>query len=202
MEEHRLAQTVAYGDLSNANPAPITPDYERQAESVINLQLEKAGVRLAYLLDANLMLKATGQNPESKAQTAAKRGNPVVRVWVNTNSGAYHCPARNGFCGQGPGGRDRIEDEMTPECEPSRTSASMAATQITPGCRKLLQAWCCETAQHGGLLKRTSIRGAHTGDAWGIRDQERRALDISRGVFKAAVRNRKKKSPFCAASPI
>ena len=47
-------QTVAYGDLSNENPAPITPAYERQADAVIELQLEKAGVRLAYLLDANL----------------------------------------------------------------------------------------------------------------------------------------------------
>ena len=92
MEGHRLAQTVAYGDLSNENPAPITSAYERQADPVVELQLEKAGVRLAYLLDANLMLKATGQNPESKAQPVVTRGNPDVRVWVNTRSGAYHCP--------------------------------------------------------------------------------------------------------------
>jgi hypothetical protein len=51
MEGHRLAQTFAYGDLSNENPAPITPAYERQAEPVIELQLEKAGVRLAHLLN-------------------------------------------------------------------------------------------------------------------------------------------------------
>jgi hypothetical protein len=51
MEGHRLAQTIAYGDLSNDNPAPITPEYERQAEPVIELQLEKAGVRLAHLLN-------------------------------------------------------------------------------------------------------------------------------------------------------
>jgi hypothetical protein len=44
----------AYGDLSNENPAPITPAYEQQANPVIELQLEKAGVRLAYLLDADL----------------------------------------------------------------------------------------------------------------------------------------------------
>jgi len=51
MEGHRLAQTVAYGDLSNENPSPITPEYERQVESVIELQLEKASVRLAHLLN-------------------------------------------------------------------------------------------------------------------------------------------------------
>ena len=92
MEGHRLAQTVAYGDLSNENPAPITPEYERGAEPVIELQLEKAGVRLAYLLAANLILNVAGQKPESKAQTTLSRGNPDVKVWVNTNSGAYHCP--------------------------------------------------------------------------------------------------------------
>ena len=48
MEGRRLAQTVAYGDLSNENPAPITPAYEQKADPVIELQLEKAGVRLAY----------------------------------------------------------------------------------------------------------------------------------------------------------
>ena len=52
MEGHRLAQTVAYGDLGSQNPAPITPTYERQADPVIELQLQKAGVRLAYLLNA------------------------------------------------------------------------------------------------------------------------------------------------------
>jgi hypothetical protein len=51
MEGHRLAQTIAYGNLTNENPAPISPDYERQAEPVIELQLEKAGVRLAHLLN-------------------------------------------------------------------------------------------------------------------------------------------------------
>ena len=51
MEGHQLTQKVAYGDLSNENPAPITPNYERQADPVIELQLEKAGVRLAHLLN-------------------------------------------------------------------------------------------------------------------------------------------------------
>jgi hypothetical protein len=49
-----LAWTVAYGDLGSENPPPITPAYERQADPVIELQLEKAGVRLAYLLNGTL----------------------------------------------------------------------------------------------------------------------------------------------------
>ena len=40
----------------NDNPAPSTTAYERQAEPVIELQLEKEGVRLAYLLGTNLVL--------------------------------------------------------------------------------------------------------------------------------------------------
>jgi hypothetical protein len=49
-----LAETVAYGDLGSGNPAPIRDAYERHREPVIELQLEKAGVRLACLLDAAL----------------------------------------------------------------------------------------------------------------------------------------------------
>jgi len=41
--------------LGSQNPAVIDPDYERQAEPVIEIQLEKAGVRLAYL--SNIALK-------------------------------------------------------------------------------------------------------------------------------------------------
>ena len=46
-----MAQTVAYRDLGSENPALITDAYERHREPVIELQLEKSGVRLAYLLD-------------------------------------------------------------------------------------------------------------------------------------------------------
>jgi hypothetical protein len=42
------------GALANQNPTPITPTYEGQAHPMIELQLEKAGVRLAYLLNAAL----------------------------------------------------------------------------------------------------------------------------------------------------
>jgi hypothetical protein len=54
MEGRRLAQTVAYRDLGSENPAPITDAYERHAEPAVELQLEKSGVRLAYLLDRAL----------------------------------------------------------------------------------------------------------------------------------------------------
>ena len=54
MEGHRLAQTVAYGDLGMGDPVAITAEYERQADPVIELQLERAGVRLAYLLNGTL----------------------------------------------------------------------------------------------------------------------------------------------------
>jgi len=57
LEGHRLAQSVAYGDLDSENPAVIGPAYQRQADPVIELQLEKAGVRLAYLLNAGLKAK-------------------------------------------------------------------------------------------------------------------------------------------------
>lgn len=54
LQAHRLAQNVAYGDLGKANPALINQTYEKAADSVIELQLEKAGVRLAYVLDKAL----------------------------------------------------------------------------------------------------------------------------------------------------
>lgn len=53
-ERHRLAARVAYGDLDSQNPAPITAAYEKQADPVIEVQLERAGVRLASLLNGAL----------------------------------------------------------------------------------------------------------------------------------------------------
>jgi len=42
---------MAYGDLGSENPALIMDGYGRHREPAIELQLEKPGVRLAYLLD-------------------------------------------------------------------------------------------------------------------------------------------------------
>ena len=57
MEGHWLAQTVTCEDLGSENPAVIGPAYERQADPVVEVQLEKAVVRLAYLLNAALEMK-------------------------------------------------------------------------------------------------------------------------------------------------
>ena len=53
-EAHEIARAVAYGQLAKGNPAPITEDYRRQAEAAIDLQLERAGVRVAWVLDRAL----------------------------------------------------------------------------------------------------------------------------------------------------
>jgi hypothetical protein len=92
LEGHRLAQSVVYEALGNGDPVRITPEYEHQADRVIEIQLEKAGVRLAYLLDADLVLDAAEQKPETKGHSTPHTGNPETRVWVNANSGVYHCP--------------------------------------------------------------------------------------------------------------
>lgn len=42
-EAHQFARTVAYGDLSADNPAPVTAAYEQQADRAIEVQLERAG---------------------------------------------------------------------------------------------------------------------------------------------------------------
>jgi hypothetical protein len=44
--------------LGTENPAPITAAYQRQTEPVIEIQLEKAGVRFAYVLDVSLAVSA------------------------------------------------------------------------------------------------------------------------------------------------
>jgi nuclease S1 len=54
LDAHRIARRVAYGDLSKGHPAVITLMYRHEADPVIELQLEKAGVRLAYVLNRAL----------------------------------------------------------------------------------------------------------------------------------------------------
>lgn len=53
-EAHQIARVVAYGELGSGNPTSITPDSERQADPVLELQLERACVRLAWLLNGAL----------------------------------------------------------------------------------------------------------------------------------------------------
>ena len=54
LEAHKLAQSVAYGDLGKVRPAVVTHTYEQKADAIVELQLEKAGVRLAFVLDQAL----------------------------------------------------------------------------------------------------------------------------------------------------
>jgi hypothetical protein len=58
----------------------------------VELQLEKAGVRLAHLLNVNPVSSVVGQTPEPNAHAALSNGNTDARLWVNTKSGAHHCP--------------------------------------------------------------------------------------------------------------
>ena len=63
MESHRLAQTVAYAGLRGGMPT-LDPGYDQRAEAVIGVQLEKASVRLARLL--NERLGGTGSYPANQ----------------------------------------------------------------------------------------------------------------------------------------
>ena len=54
LESHRLAQTAAYRRIWIFGPPVLTRGYDDRARAVIKLQLEKAAVRLAYLLDHRL----------------------------------------------------------------------------------------------------------------------------------------------------
>jgi hypothetical protein len=56
-QAHQLAQQMVYGKLPSAAPgAPvvITADYEREADPLIELQIERAGARLAWVLNQDL----------------------------------------------------------------------------------------------------------------------------------------------------
>jgi S1/P1 Nuclease len=51
MESHRLAAQVAYRRAWVFFPAVLNRDYDERAERIIRLQLERAAVRLAWLLN-------------------------------------------------------------------------------------------------------------------------------------------------------
>ena len=53
-ESHELAERVAYGELQPGPRPAITAAYERDAVRVVDVQLERAGVRLAALLNGAL----------------------------------------------------------------------------------------------------------------------------------------------------
>lgn len=53
-ESHKAAQKTVYGLLPKGSPAVIDAEYERQADPLIEMQLAKAGVRLAAMLNGIL----------------------------------------------------------------------------------------------------------------------------------------------------
>ncbi len=54
LESHRLAQTVAYRRTWMFGMPVLDANYDRRAEAAIKIQLEKAAVRLAFLLNRQL----------------------------------------------------------------------------------------------------------------------------------------------------
>ena len=44
------------------------------------------------MLNANLVPGASTEKSEPNVRPVTTRGDPDVKVWVNTKSGAYHCP--------------------------------------------------------------------------------------------------------------
>jgi S1/P1 Nuclease len=59
LESQQLAQTVAYRNLSVIALPTLGPSYDQRAEAAIKRQLEKASVRLAWVLDERLSTAET-----------------------------------------------------------------------------------------------------------------------------------------------
>jgi hypothetical protein len=74
LEAHSLARTVAYQGLGNANPAVIPLEYERRADQVIETQLARAGVRLAFLLN-----EALGQHPGAMSNSVGSAAKALKK---------------------------------------------------------------------------------------------------------------------------
>ncbi|MEI9976062.1 MAG: S1/P1 nuclease [Ignavibacteriota bacterium] len=56
-QNHRVAQKITYGKLPKepaGTPEPIDAAYEKQSDAVIQVQIEKAGARLARVLNEAL----------------------------------------------------------------------------------------------------------------------------------------------------
>ena len=53
-QSHKAAQKVVYGKLAAGAPAPVGAAYEKAADELIRLQIEKAGARLARVLNETL----------------------------------------------------------------------------------------------------------------------------------------------------
>jgi hypothetical protein len=56
-DNHKIAQKITYGKLPKepaGTPEPIDADYVKKADPVIRIQIEKAGARLARVLNEAL----------------------------------------------------------------------------------------------------------------------------------------------------
>jgi hypothetical protein len=54
LEGHKIAQQIAYGDLPSGSTPDLEQSYEDAAAPLVEIQLEKAGVRLASILNEAL----------------------------------------------------------------------------------------------------------------------------------------------------
>ncbi|WP_080424666.1 S1/P1 nuclease [Burkholderia ubonensis] len=83
LEAFDIAKRDAYGKLPAPNGSgtyALPADYVATAQQDVALQLSRAGVRLAMVLNA------------ANLQAPGSSGGGAVQVWVNTGSGVYHCP--------------------------------------------------------------------------------------------------------------
>nr|WP_296654491.1 S1/P1 nuclease [Paraburkholderia sp.] len=85
LEAFDIAKRDVYGKLPAPNSSgtyALSSDYVSTAQQDVALQLSRAGVRLAMVLNgADLQMPGSTSPP----------GDGVL-VWVNTKSGVYHCP--------------------------------------------------------------------------------------------------------------
>lgn len=103
MEGHRLTQDVAYGDLSKEDPPLITPDYERQADSVIEMQLEKAGVRLASVFRSGSPVSRDRLDTLSRGAGPSREDRPWQAAYQRSRETSHV-----GFLRCRPPGTDRF----------------------------------------------------------------------------------------------
>ncbi|TAL99989.1 MAG: S1/P1 Nuclease [Paraburkholderia sp.] len=97
LEAFDIAKQDVYGKLPAPNSSgtyALSDDYVSTAQQDVALQLSRAGVRLAMVLNgANLkMLGATSPPGSTNPPGSTSPPGDGVLVWVNTKTGVYHCP--------------------------------------------------------------------------------------------------------------
>jgi hypothetical protein len=111
METFGVARDDAYGRLPRPDGSgtfDLSDDYVRMARRDAELQLGKAGVRLASILNETLGPSSRGvapvptrssqlATPNSRMQNDRASCNGDQVVWVNLRSGVYHLPGDRYF---------------------------------------------------------------------------------------------------------